>query len=154
ASRQLAAKQNQLLSLMRGTQNGEGQREILPHQADQIRSLEGDCVKLTDAVNALKLDYIQAKTEEDLNRTAREPLHSPGIFAGAGGEAAQAEAVKAAGRMRDSLGDAFVESAGYKKWLHGGQAQACHIEVPTLGARHWAMKSAADAMKTTLTAST
>lgn len=143
-SRLLAAKQNQLLSLMKGTVMPTGEREVQPHQADQIRELEGQCVALTDQVNALKLDYIQARTEEDLNRRASESLGPP-IHVGSGGnggEAGQAFTQQAAkGRIPADLGEAFVESAGYKSWQHGGQGQMAHLEIPTPSMRQYALKA-------------
>jgi HK97 family phage major capsid protein len=140
-SRQLESKQHQLHALLTATKNDKGERVIEPYQAEQIRDLEGQCVALTDQVNALKLDYIQAKTEEDLNRRKSEPLGSAAIFRGEGGEAATVEAQKSIHRMPESLGEAFVNSSSYKAWVHGSQHQSAHVEVPTLGAKHWALKA-------------
>jgi HK97 family phage major capsid protein len=155
-SRVLGGKQNQLLALMKGTQDAEGNRQILPHQADGIRTLEAECVHLTDEVNALKLDFIQAKTEEDLNRRNGEAFGAAPIFSGSNGQAAgdeAGEAVKSVTRLPDSLGAAFVESPAYKRWVHGSQGQLAHHEVPALGMKHYAAKAIAEAMKATLTSS-
>src|SRR5205085_2551263 len=155
-SRVLAGKQNQLLALMKGTVNGEGKRVILPHQAEGIRSLEAECVSLTDTVNALKLDWIQAKTEEDLNRSNGEAFGQAGIFSGVNGKAAgdeAADAAKSITRLPASLGHAFVDSESYKRWVKGSQNQLAHTEVPSLGMKHYAMKALQDAAKATLTSS-
>jgi len=142
-SRDLEMKQHQLLSLMRGTKSETGERTVQAHQAEQIRSLERDCVALTDQVNALKLDYIQARTEEDLERRQTDALAPAGIWAGTGGSSADAADAVAAkgGRIPDSLGDAFVNSAAYKSWNHGAQNQVAHCEVPVLNMRDFAIKA-------------
>lgn len=154
-SRVLASKQHQLLALMKDTQEVDGKRVFLPHQAEGIRSLEKECYDLTEVVNALKYDYLQAKTEEDLNRRSGEALAPAGIWSGTEGQESdgQDKAMKSITRLPDSLGAAFVESPSYKKWVHDSQNQLAHTEVPALGMKHYAAKAMESAMKATLTSS-
>ncbi len=158
SSRKLESKQYQLKALYDAAKNAEGKWAVEPHQADQIRSLESETARMIEGVNALKLEYCKAKNEENLDRLKGDSFGGAAIWPGEGGQAADAadaEAVKTIGRLPASLGEAFVASQAYKSWVHGGQNQAAHVEVPALGARHYAFKSIAEAaMKTTLTTST
>ena len=152
----LLGKQHQLKALYDATKSEDGPRIVQPHQAEQIRILEGACASMIDQVNALKLDWAAARNEEDLERRTREPAERPPIHPvtpGGGahvpGEAAAAAAVKA--RTPASLGEAFLTSASYRNWVHGGQSQTAHLEVPTLGIREYAWKSASKATLLTST---
>jgi hypothetical protein len=55
-SRRLEQKQAAHLAALKGTMTEDGKRAILPHQAVQIREGEEECRKLTDQLNALKMD--------------------------------------------------------------------------------------------------
>ena len=157
ASRTLENKQNQLLALMRGTQTDSGERLVQPHQADAIKSLEAECVTWTDKVNGLKMDFIQAKTEEDLNRRNGEWRPAPQFTGSAEtrpGESAL-DAAKSVTHLPGNLGEAFIQSEGYRRWTHGSQGQLAHSEVPALNVTPYATKAAYtagpdEAMKTTL----
>jgi HK97 family phage major capsid protein len=156
ASRTLENKQNQLLALMRGTRSDTGERVVLPHQADAIKSLEAECVTLTDKVNALKLDFIQIKTEEDLNRRSAEyrpamQFSGQSVTAPDGAPGPAIEAAKGIQNLPSTLGEAFIQSEGYRRWTHGSQGQLAHTEVPAPNVKVYALKAAQEeAMKATL----
>lgn len=138
-SRRLEQNQSALHALLMGTKTEDGKRAILPHQAEQIRHLESECRKGTEAKNSLKLEYLEAKTAEDLANGRGEPLESARLFSGEGG--LEGSGAQKTVRLPETLGDAFINSKSYKAWQHGAMNQNAATEVPVWGAKEFALKA-------------
>jgi HK97 family phage major capsid protein len=164
-SQELAQKSEQLHNLY-GLRDGDGNRVLSPDTAEQIDRLERELNALEPMVNSLKWDWREAHNRERRDAHHNDTSMRPGLFAGgngngvAGGNGSEPSgtvtigngAMKTTVALPESLGDAFIESPAFKAWIHQGpQGQSAHVEVPTLGIKHWVMR---EAMKATLTTST
>jgi len=133
---------------------------IPPEQHEQADRMEKEILTLTPALNSLKMAWRRANNLERMNGHAQDTSMAPAIFSGENGGPPDTFGTATIGHgatktlvpLPESLGDAFVNSEGYQKWVHQGpQGQSAFTEVPTLGVKHWVMR---EAMKTTLTSST
>jgi len=158
-SQEMAQKSAQLHNLY-GLRDGDGKRLLSPETAEQIDRLEKELHSLEPVLNGLKWDWREAHNRERMNGHANDTSRAPGIFDGGGGNVPDTYgsvtighgATKTSVPLPESLGDAFVNSEGYQRWIHQGpQHQSAHVEVPTLGVKHWVTR---EAIKATLTTAT
>ncbi len=145
AQRSLDQKTGMMLALLKSTQTPDGPRQVLPHQADQLRSLKGDCERLDGEVKALILDHMQAEAEEGLNKSKDSPYNGIPIHSAKGGQDGHlgdpVTATKGL-QMIPDLGEGFTESPSYKGWIPGGMNQSASYEAPTRrGAQPYAVKT-------------
>jgi HK97 family phage major capsid protein len=150
-ARELQSAQQQILDLLQATKNeATGQRLLTPEQAERVRRLEGDAARLTDEVNALKMDYLAARATEELAKGKAAPFVRQELWEASGGGPGPdgrglSKAMKMVQELPDTLGDAFIEAPSFKSWRHGSAGQNAWCEVPAWGMRDFAEKSAVKA---------